>query len=191
MKKFLTLLVFAITVSCSQMDAPSNEIVENFIIEKENLSTPTFTVPINEVLTINDELYKLKISVDSENNRHQLIFEMELFNNSYFVSPNSKREFKGKFYYDFGSYENVEYTGKVIETPLSKEIYDAHPFTDGLVNWVNVNTLYKQPFYVKSEKDFKVFGRVRFTIEPRCSLEEIPFSLIYKNGKFSVTMPKC
>ena len=190
MKQFLTLVLYLITLSCSQKDATSNEIAINNL-EKEDSTTTPFLLLTNEVLTINDELYKLQIYVETRDNIHQLVFNMQLFKNSYFVSPNAKRDFKGKFYYDFGSYENVEYTGKVIETPLSKEIYDSHPFTNGLVNWVRVNTSYKQPFYVKVEKEFKVFGTVRFTIEPRCSLEEIPFTLIYKNGKFSVTASKC
>ncbi len=42
-----------------------------------------------------------------------------------------------------------------------------------------------------SEDNFEVFGRIQFTIEPRCSLEEIPFALSYQNGVIKIYSPKC
>ncbi len=146
----------------------------------------------NEVINITDELYNLQIRIETtQNNKHNLVITMELHNGSHFISPNAKRDFKGKFNVDLGSYDDLTFNGNIIEIPRSVEEFDEHPFTNGLVNWVHVKTTYKQPLYIKSEDNFEVFGRVRFTIEPRCTLEEIPFAISYKNGVMKIIPPKC
>ncbi len=66
-----------------------------------------------------------------------------------------------------------------------------HPFTNGTVNWVRVNTNYKQQLEVATQVDFQVFGYIQFTIEPRCSLEKIPFIIKKENGKLKFELDNC
>lgn len=73
-----------------------------------------------------------------------------------------------------------------METPLSK-VDENH----GFVKWVRQNTHYKQSLKVLSNENFEVYGYIQFTIEPRCTLEKIPFILSYVDGKLSVKMDGC
>ena len=142
--------------------------------------------------TIDDKDYTLHIEVENiKGQTSNLVITIELRNGSHYVSPYAKREFKGKFYMDLGSYADLDFDGDIIETPRSFEVFDYHPFVNGNVNWVRVNTTYTQPLKILSEDDFEVFGRIQFTIEPRCTFEEIPFAISYKDGVMKVISPKC
>ncbi len=146
----------------------------------------------DEALTISDDLYDLQIKIETtEYNTHNLVFDIKLHKGSQFISPYAKRDFKGKFFMDLGSYNDIGFQGEIIETPRSVEEFDSHPFVFGTVNWVRVNTIYKQPLKLKAQGDVEVFGRIKFTIEPRCTLEQIPFSISYKSGKMQIKEAKC
>lgn len=136
------------------------------------------------MVNLSSSPYDIAIKIDKEKkNIYSLDIEMLLHNGSFFVSPNSERDFKGKFSIDIEKNNDLESISELIEMPLSQEIFDPHPFVNGYVNWVKVNTNYKQLFLRTSDKNFKVGGVVRFVIEPRCTLEEIPFIITYENGK--------
>jgi len=139
------------------------------------------------------EPYEIDIQINEVGkNEYQLVIKMELQNGAHFVSPNAKRDFTGKFFMDLGSYEHLAFDGILLETPRSVEEIDPHPFVGGPVNWVRENTTYTQTLKLLSKDDFEVFGRIRFTIEPRCTLEEIPFAISYKNGVAKIiNNPKC
>ena len=186
MNKLILLLLAFISIACvtDNQQSITNKDISKFEQPK--------TIILSEVINIDDELYNLQIKIGrTESSTYNLMVSMELKNDSYFVSPNSKRDFKGKFFIDLGSYSHLEFKGDIIETPRSVEEFDPHPFVNGYVNWVRINTTYKQSLQIKSLDDFKVFGRIRFTIEPRCSLEEIPFAISYENGIMKLYSPKC
>ena len=139
-------------------------------------------------LTIKNDAYTLHLDLDTTiTDSPILMVSIELHKGSYYISPNSKGENSGKFYMDLGAITDIEFKGALLESPLSKEVFE----NDQQVNWVRVHTTYKQALQVKSIHDFEVFGRIKFTIEPRCSLEEIPFGISYKDGKYKITNPKC
>ena len=141
---------------------------------------------------VNHEDYTLHFSLEEEKNQqHILVVSIELHNDSYFVSPNSKRDFKGKFRGDFGTTESIEFYGDFVETPLSVEEFDPHPFVRGTINWVREDTTYKQLLLLKTQDNFQVYGRIIFTIEPRCTLEQIPFSIVYEDGELVFVEAKC
>lgn len=177
----LVLLLLSISFSKSQQQTETHK--EILKIEKPE---------IKNGFTINDKDYTLHFEIENaDSQKPSLVIAIELHNGSHYISPYARRDFKGKFYMDLGSYTHLAFESDIIETPRSIEEFDSHPFTNGPVNWVRVNTTYKQPLQVKSQGDFEVFGRLRFTIEPRCSLEEIPFAISYQNGVFKFIDPKC
>ena len=124
-------------------------------------------------------------------NTFELEIDMDLNGNAHFVSPNSKIAYKGRFTLDINVDENIELVGDLIETPLSKEEIDNHPFVRGPINWVRVDTNYKQQLKLNTDEDFFVIGFIQFTIEPRCTLERIPIKIEYKNGKMMVERFEC
>lgn len=148
-------------------------------------------IDVKDFTTVKDSEYTLHFEIEQTDNKPLLVISIKLHNGSRFVSPYAKQDFKGKFYMDLGSYTNLDFEGGIIETPRSVEEFDSHPYVNSMVNWVRVNTTYKQQLNIKSKEDFVVFGRVRFTIEPRCTLEEIPFGISYKNGKMTLIESKC
>ena len=141
---------------------------------------------------IEDKEYTLHFNMEkAEDQNYTLVIDIELHNESYFISPNAKGDFSGKFYMDLGSYTHLAFEGDIIETPRSLAAIYLPPSVDGTEDRVHVNTTYKQPLELKSQEDFEVFGRIQFTIEPRCTFEEIPFALSFQNGVMKITSPKC
>jgi len=183
MIKLITLVIVLLSISYStgqQQTEPSQETVK---LEESEIS---------ERFTINDKDYTLHFEIEKvKNQQPTLVIDIELQNGAHFISPNAKRNFTGKFYMDLGDYTHLDFEGDIMETPRSVEEFDPHPFTGGLVNWVRINTTYKQSLQIKSQNDFEVFGRLRFVIEPRCTLEEIPFGLSYEDGILKFIDPKC
>ncbi|MGV6828104.1 MAG: hypothetical protein ACWA45_01755 [Flavobacteriales bacterium] len=169
----------------------------NFILfpAEISLNNPLKLQQENDLVTyknfmVNHEDYTLYFGLEyNDQNKPVLTLDIELYNDSYIVSPNSKRDFKGKLKRDFGDTQNIDFDGKLIEIPLSKEINNI--YEGGKVNLIKENTTYKQLLLLKTKKDFQVFGRFIFTIEPRCTLETVPFSIIQKDGKLAFTEPKC
>ena len=139
-----------------------------------------------------DALYTLEVKIEKTSNaQHQLVISMDLKNDSYYISPNAKRDFTGKFTLEIKGDGKLETIGHIQETPLSVEEYDSHPFTNGLVNWVREDTTYRQTLNITSTDDFVIGAGIIFTIEPRCSLEKKYFLISYKNGVLSVEEDGC
>jgi hypothetical protein len=183
MKKTLTtfalLLVFIINAQDFQQTDNS---FENIKIEKPSE---------NEVLNISHEFYTMQIQVETtKNNEHNLIITIALNNDSSFISSYSKPDFKGEFYMDLGSYTHLNFENNNTK-PRPAEEFEAHPYINGLVNWVDGITTYTQPLNILNKEDFEVFGRVKFTIEPNTNLEQVPFGISYKSGKMTINAPKC
>lgn len=182
MTKFITLVLF-ISIACTN-----------------NIQEPKITTTIAKIqlpntadsLVRKDDLYDFKIEIKTtEDNNYNLVFSIELKKNSYYISPLEEKAFTGKFFYDLATSDKVSFNGEVIETPRSVGEVDPILFADGGVNRVRVNTIYKQPLNILSKDDFEIYSRVKFTIEPRCTLEIIPYLISYKNGKMIIKEAKC
>ncbi|MBI1286478.1 MAG: hypothetical protein GC178_02765 [Flavobacteriales bacterium] len=129
------------------------------------------------------------LSIDIENagpKGYNLLIRMDLFGGSFFASPYAGDKLKGRFSVVLDENDHVRLGKDFIETPRSQEVFDPQPFVDGNVNWITVNTVYNYPVEVSSHTDFKVNGMIRFTIEPKCTFEEIPFSISSESGKVTV-----
>ena len=174
-------LLLSIFFSTSQQQTETTQ--ETIKIEKPEIMNG---------FTINNHDYTLHFEIEKTNDqKHTLVIAIELHNDAHYISPFAKRDFSGKFYMDLGSYNDLDFESDIIETPRSVEEVDSHHFVNGTVNWVRVNTTYRQALQIKSQENFEVFGRVQFTIEPRCTFEEIPFAISYQDGVMKIKQPKC
>lgn len=157
------------------------------------ISSTAVNLPLNPYETISfkepynpHSPYHLDLKIENtETDSKELVLFITLKGDAHFVSPNAKKDFKGKFSMTLNENSHIETQGKLIEIPLSVEENNTHHLTNGSVNWVRENTTYKQKFIVLNKEDFEVSGLIRFTIEPRCSLEEIPIILNQKSGKLT------
>lgn len=136
--------------------------------------------------------YELKMKVNEvENDLYELELNMLLFNGAHFVSPNAKRDFKGKFTLQLDDSDKLVPVSELIETPRSVEEHDPHPFVNGPVNWVREDTKYTLKLERKADNNFDMKGFIQFTIEPRCTLEKIPIIIKYAAGKMRVELFGC
>jgi len=187
MKKVITTILIVLSFACSNNKFQTKSSID--IVKSEMKKTKTTSIT-NDATTITDELYTLQIRIEkTENNQHNLVIDIKLHNGSHFVSPFEEKEFSGKFYMDLGDYTNLSFDENISETPQAVDSYDK--FGNQFVKSVKVNTTYRQQLNIKTKENFEVFGRVQFVIEPRCTLEQIPFAISYKDGKFIFIDPKC
>lgn len=185
----LALLLLSISViGCSQLEAQLKP-----DCQKENEpAAPIAISPYYDAVNYDqgqllDEPYKLGFRVaEVEDRKFSLILTMDLVEGAFFVSPNCERDFLGKFRIEMDQNDKLVFDSKITETPLSKAVVDLHPFINGEVNWVTEDTKYEYSLLLSTKEDFKVSGFVVFTIEPKCTLEEIPFDLVYADGKLTV-----
>lgn len=189
MKTILITILLTAGISCM-----SDKVIDQTNILTSETSEPLMgmlpSVNVKPVITsepyeINLELKKIKTDL------YDFEISMKLNNNSHFVSPNAERDFSGKFTILMNETNKLVAIEDLIETPRSVEEYDPHPFTDGLVNWVRVDTKYNQKLQQKSQDNFEVSGIIQFTIEPRCTLEKIPFTITHLEGKMTVSINRC
>jgi len=145
---------------------------------------------IEEQLKITDELYTVQFKTENTgNNKYNLIIAIDLEVGASFISPFERKELTGKFYMDFGSYDKINFDGNIIETPRAFAVLDRMSFEP--IIWVKENTTYTQPLVLLSEGNFEVFGTLKFTIEPRCTLEIFPFAIKYQDGEITIVDAKC
>jgi len=195
MNKFIISFVLLSCIGCvsdkQQKETSTNFTKgEQFLIAKAKLPKKAKREITNGMQTISDELYTLQFKIEkTENNQHNLVIDVKLHKGSSFISPFETKKFKGKFYMDLGSYKDLSLDESIIETPQAVAEYDG--FENAPVIWVKENTTYTQLLNIKTDEGFEVLGRVIFTIEPRCSLETIPFGISYKNGVMTLIDPKC
>jgi len=136
--------------------------------------------------------YDLAFEVEKTGeDQYTLITTIKLFGGSFYISPHSTGDFKGKFTIEIAANDKLKMGDDFLEIPRSKEVIDMHPFVDGPVNWVNADTRYKHRFTVISQEDFDIGGKIFFTIEPKCTLEEIPLMFKYRSGVLTVEKWKC
>lgn len=181
---FYGLALLSFNYNCTNVN--SQRIASNAIMQDSVYVGPTH---FSDDLVRDDALYTSIIRVDKQqNDEYVLSVQMNLKKDAYFISPNAKRDFSGKFTLVLINPDKIATNGAIIETPLSKEELDKG---EGLVNFVRKNTHYKQTLKVLSSENFEVMGHIQFTIEPRCTMEKVPFILSYVDGKFSVRMDGC
>ncbi|WP_415060522.1 hypothetical protein [Flavobacterium sp.] len=176
----VTLLLF--NYNCAEVN--SQDIAANATVQDSVYVGPTH---FSDDLVREDSLYTAIIRIDKQSEKeHLLSIQMNVKKNGYFVSPTEPGSFKGKFTIVLTEPQHLQTNGAIIETPFSK--VDEN---EGFVKWVRQNTHYKQSLKVLSNENFEVYGYIQFTIEPRCTLEKIPFILSYVDGKLSVKMDGC
>lgn len=156
------------------------------------LKVSMYDVPLTDREAAMKHPYDIEFEVKQAGpNTYTLITTMKLHGGSFYVSPNARRDFKGKFHVEIANHDHVVLEDGFTETPRSTEVIEPHPFIDGTVNWVNVDTRYEHTLTVTSPEDFEIGGKYRFTIEPKCTLEVVPFLIKQRAGVLTIERWKC
>ena len=182
MNKLLLYIPLIVFLSCKSKPSES-AYVENSTLKNYNAASFTKNNKKSYAITFNIQ------QIDSKS--YHLITNIQLEQGAHFVSPNSKRDFKGKLKINLPENNTIIIDKTLIESPKSTEEYDAHPFIAGFVNWVKVTTRYEQKITLNSKQDFELSGEVEFVIEPDCTLEKVPFTITQQNGNLAVFNNGC
>ena len=150
------------------------------------LKVSAYNSPTIDREVAENDPYRLTMEIeDSANGKQFLVVTLKPQGGSFFVSPHSKQDFSGVFRVELPQNEYVTLGEDFEEIPRSLEVIDNHPFVRGSVNWVHEGTKYKFPLVLKANGDFQTSGWIRFVIEPKCTLEEIPFDLMMKGNQLT------
>ena len=151
-----------------------------------------YDIPLSDRTAALEHPYDLEFRLEKgEGNTYTLITTMDLHGGSFYISPNAKRDFKGKFRVEIADQDHVVLGERIKEIPRSVEVIDLHPFVDGTVEWVNEDTRYEHTFTLMTKEDLDVGGKYSFTIEPKCTLEEVPFMIKQRSGVLTIEKWKC
>lgn len=184
MKNLFYFFILLLFTACTSEKKQAN-------LEYNNISYNP-TPEIKSAPTVLLEPYTIAFKIEETDSKEfNLLVSMGLYGGSHFVSPYSSDRFSGRFNISINENDHLDLDDVFKEIPRSEEEYDSHPFVDGLVNWVSVNTNYNHRLHIKTQEDFEVKGMVSFTIEPRCTFEKIPFILRYEDGEMRVVLSKC
>jgi hypothetical protein len=187
LKNPFLIIFLSCTVACAQQETET----------EQGLATPYDpSIPVLEVSMYNT-IYDLDIiqnhPYDSDftiekakDGEYSLITSIKLYGGSFFISPASETDFKGKFRIEVTPNDNLTIATDLIETPATVTVIDPHRFVNGPVNWVTKDTKYKHALQLNTEEDFMVRGTLTFVIEPKCTLEEVPIMFRYKDGVLTV-----
>ena len=183
MEKFLILIAFSTILSCiSEKPKPYKLLGNNKFHGPKTQEAYSF-----ENKHVNKAPYELNLNIRKlENDTYDFIVEINLNDDAYFASPNEEKDLKGKLMIHINDTINTKLLDVLVETPLSTP-----ELKNGNVNWVRTDTKYIQKLKRLSSKDFQANGFIQFTIEPRCTLERIPFTIRYSNKEMKVVLDRC
>lgn len=150
------------------------------------------TASVQDRRTATEHPYDLALTLErAGDNTYTLITTVHLYGGSYYTSPNCPRDVKGKFHVEVADPELIVLADRIKEIPLATEGIYHLPLVHGPVDWVRVDTRYEQRLTVTTREDLEVEGSYRFTIEPRCTLEEIPFVIRQQGGRLTIERSGC
>lgn len=146
------------------------------------------TSPASSSILNEKKDYHVKIDLEKINDSsYYLTVKMMVLKGAYYVSPYTKKNFKGKFKLILNPNNKMNVDPYLLSIPDSQ----AQSIINGSLDWIRVDTLYKQLFHVNQQEDFTATGFIQFVIEPRCTFEKIPFSIVKKNGLIQVISEGC
>jgi len=140
--------------------------------------------------TVSDDLYDLELRVEQTDAKvYYLVATLDFHNDSYAASPLSNNDFTGLFTLDVADFPYIQLDDAIEETPRSVETTDRGNNTP--VNWLREKTTYRRILHINANEDFDAGGKATFTIEPRCTFENIPFMIKNRGGVLSIEKWEC
>ncbi len=156
------------------------------------LDASTGQHPVTDTTVAKEHPYDLAFTLEQAgDNTYTLVTTVKLHGGSYYGSPNCTRDLKGKFHVEVEAQDRLVLAERIKEVPLATEKLYHHPLVHGPEDWVTVDTRFEQRLTISTREDLDVDGMCRFTIEPRCTLEEIPFVIRQRGGRLTIERVGC
>lgn len=185
MRNIATLILLLSIAACAQPKIQAQT-------EPQVLELSLYHSPLIDNEVAKNDPYDIDFDIEkSKEGQHLLVVKVSPKGGSFFVSPHSTQDFKGKFRVNLSENNFLSLSEDFEEIPRSKEVIDNHPFAKDAVNWVQTETTYKYPLTIHSEEDFVIGAEVAFVIEPKCILEQVYFKIFHSNGNVKVELGGC
>jgi|GEM_PF-2330376 len=137
----------------------------------------------NNSNTVDSIQVKLQVK-QIENDYFNFLIKMNMFGDSWIVSPLEKEYPYGEMTIDFDKNDHFVLLDSINETPNS--IYKSDPLWKNEYKIIKGETDLKQKIRLLSITDFEVTGHIFFMLEPICKPYEIEFEISNKSGKITV-----
>ncbi len=177
--KSLLPLLFGFIISCSSTDVNEDQLINsNTKINPERSSN-------TQDNSISDDSIQVKLLIKQIDNEYfNFLIKMNLFGDSWIVSPLEKDYPYGEMTIDFDKNDHFVLLNSINETPNS--IYKSDTLWKDEYKVINGETDLKQEMRLLSNNDFEVIGHIFFMLEPICKPYEIEFKISNKAGKITV-----
>ncbi len=175
------LLIMPLFISCTQ-DIPEPRTKESI---SEEAPQKFYEIEFYNKQIVTDSLYTLEFGIEkSDDGEYFVVTTIEPLNEAFVASPLSNNDFTGLFTFDLSINPNITVNDEIEETPRSIETID--PYEGVPVNWVREKTTYKRKLLISTEEDFDAGSKITFTIEPRCTFEEISLMIKQRDGVLTI-----
>jgi hypothetical protein len=190
MKYLITIFASLLLFNCNgPVSETKNELALLNKDEIKDANMPDYTYYYD---TITHDHYEIKLGVlDLGDDEFELVINMKLLNDSFFVSPNEKQDFKGKFAVFYDDTAHLTFNGEMEEIPNAIGEMDPHVFMDGKVKVVRNQTRYVQKVKRNTADDFNTSANLQFVIEPSCTMEKIPLIVVNQGGYLKFHLRGC
>lgn len=160
-------------------------------IESESKDSMLSDDQIDESLIINlnqeteDDSIRVNLNIQKLNeNEFNFQIEMQLFGESWIVSPLEEEYPYGCMQIEFDENEKLKLIDAISEKPESKFLSDSN--WDKPYRVISDKIVLEQKLKINSEEDIMVKGNIFFVLEPICNPYQIDFALIYESGNLLV-----
>ncbi len=187
MKYIWIISILSLTNACAQKNPSPTSNSEIPILAISMYHSPK----IDTAIALNNPYDATFRVIEKGDGQFVLLTSIKLHGGSFYVSPHSTGDFKGKFRVEVAPNDDLEIGSDFIEIPRSPEVIDLHRFVNGPVNWVTQDTQYEYPLILSTDQDFSIGGKLVFVIEPKCTLEELPIMFKFENGVLTVEPWEC
>ena len=180
------LLMMPLFIACTQ-DIPEPKAKEAI---SEETPQKFYEIEFYNKQIVNDSLYDLEFGIEqSDDGEYFVVTTIVPRNGAFVASPLSNNNFTGLFTFDLSINRNISVDDEIEENPRSIETID--PYEGVPVNIVREKTTYKRKLHISTTADFDVSSKITFTIEPRCTFEEIPLMIKQRDGVLTIQKWEC
>jgi len=133
--------------------------------------------------------YELDLSItESADNLYDLNILINLEDGAWLAGPLKNDYWKGKFMLSLDPQDLISLKPKIEITPSAIETID--PFAKKPMTVIKTNSVIRYQISKETDKDFELYGYIQFVIEPKCTLEKIPFSISHYDGELHFNLAK-
>jgi hypothetical protein len=180
--KYLLLLISISLISCNDKD-----IIEIQAMDSAHTSTQESSIIIKESSTFDDSIH-VEFEIERIDDEFaNLIIKMDLFGNTWIVSPLEENYPYGQMTINFNNNRFIAMSS-ITENPASES--KSNPTWENQYKVISGKTILNQKIKLLNDEEFDLSGHIFFVLEPICTATELNFEISNKDGVLTVKQIK-